>query len=111
MDWKSDYDRKRVSPAEAMKCVKSGDRVVFAHACGEPLELVDALVARWGFDPRRAVVIGDNASDMALARAVGALAVLVRTGVGEEALGEGVDCDHVADDLVGAVAWVEGQVA
>ena len=46
MDWKSDYDRKRVSPAEAMKCVKSGDRVVFAHACGEPLELVDALVAR-----------------------------------------------------------------
>ena len=29
-----------------MKCVKSGDRVVFAHACGEPLELVDALVAR-----------------------------------------------------------------
>jgi len=46
MDWKSDYDRKRVSPSEAMKCVKSGDRVVFAHACGEPLELVDALVAR-----------------------------------------------------------------
>src|SRR5450759_2345611 len=29
-----------------MKCVKSGNRVVFAHACGEPLELVDALVAR-----------------------------------------------------------------
>jgi 4-hydroxybutyrate CoA-transferase len=46
MDWKSDYDGKRVSAAEAMKCVKSGDRVVFAHACGEPLELVDALVAR-----------------------------------------------------------------
>ena len=48
MDWKSEYDRKRVSAAEAMKCVKSGDRVVFAHACGEPLELVDALVARAG---------------------------------------------------------------
>ncbi len=46
MEWKSDYDRKRVSPAVAMDCVKSGDRVVFAHACGEPLELVDALVAR-----------------------------------------------------------------
>jgi len=46
MDWKSDYDRKRVGAAEAMKCVKSGDRVVFAHACGEPLDLVDALVAR-----------------------------------------------------------------
>ncbi|MFA4965187.1 MAG: acetyl-CoA hydrolase/transferase C-terminal domain-containing protein [Thermoleophilia bacterium] len=46
MDWKSEYDRKRTSAAEAMKCVKSGDRVVLAHACGEPLELVDELVAR-----------------------------------------------------------------
>jgi len=48
MDWKTDYAGKRVTAAEAMKCVKSGDRVVFAHACGEPLELVDALVARAG---------------------------------------------------------------
>ncbi|MCX6372066.1 MAG: 4-hydroxybutyrate CoA-transferase, partial [Actinobacteria bacterium] len=46
MDWKPDYDAKRTSAAEAMKCVQSGDRVVFAHACGEPLDLVDALVAR-----------------------------------------------------------------
>ena len=46
MDWKPDYDRKLVGAAEAMKCVKSGDRVVFGHACGEPLDLVDALVAR-----------------------------------------------------------------
>jgi 4-hydroxybutyrate CoA-transferase len=46
MDWKSDYTSKVVSAAEAMKVVKSGDRVVFAHACGEPLELVDELVAR-----------------------------------------------------------------
>jgi 4-hydroxybutyrate CoA-transferase len=46
MDWKTDYDRKRVSAAEALSCVQSGDRVVFAHACGEPLDLVDALVDR-----------------------------------------------------------------
>jgi 4-hydroxybutyrate CoA-transferase len=46
MDWKSNYAGKVVTAAEAMKVVKSGDRVVFAHACGEPLELVDALVAR-----------------------------------------------------------------
>ncbi len=46
MDWKTDYAAKRTTAAEAMKCVQSGDRVVFAHACGEPLELVDALVAR-----------------------------------------------------------------
>ena len=46
MDWAAEYRQKLVSAADAMKCVKSGDRVVFAHACGEPLELVDALVAR-----------------------------------------------------------------
>ena len=48
MDWKTDYAGKRTTAAEAMTCVKSGDRVVFAHACGEPLDLVDALVARAG---------------------------------------------------------------
>jgi len=46
MDWKSDYAGKVVTAAEALKVVKSADRVVFAHACGEPLDLVDALVAR-----------------------------------------------------------------
>ena len=46
MDWKADYASKVMTAAEALKVVKSGDRVVFAHACGEPLELVDALVAR-----------------------------------------------------------------
>jgi len=48
MDWNTDYAGKHVTAAEAMQCVRSGDRVVFAHACGEPLELVDALVARAG---------------------------------------------------------------
>jgi 4-hydroxybutyrate CoA-transferase len=46
MDWKTDYAAKRTTAAEALQRVTSGDRVVFAHACGEPLELVDALVAR-----------------------------------------------------------------
>ena len=46
MDWKTDYAGKRTTAAEALQCVRSGDRVVFAHACGEPLDLVDALVAR-----------------------------------------------------------------
>ena len=48
MDWTKEYARKRVTAAQAIKCVQSGDRVVLAHACGEPLELVDALVARAG---------------------------------------------------------------
>jgi 4-hydroxybutyrate CoA-transferase len=46
MDWKSEYAQKVTTAAKALEVVRSGDRVVFAHACGEPLELVDALVAR-----------------------------------------------------------------
>ena len=46
MDWKADYAKKVVTAEEALKVVTNGDRVVFAHACGEPLELVDELVAR-----------------------------------------------------------------
>jgi len=46
MDWQADYRRKLRSAEEALRVVQSGDRVVFAHASGEPLDLVDALVAR-----------------------------------------------------------------
>ena len=48
MDWTGDYAKKVVTAEKALRVVKSGDRVVFAHACGEPLDLVDALVARAG---------------------------------------------------------------
>jgi 4-hydroxybutyrate CoA-transferase len=46
MDWKADYAKKLTTADEALQVVRSGDRVVFAHACGEPVELVDALVRR-----------------------------------------------------------------
>jgi 4-hydroxybutyrate CoA-transferase len=46
----TDIDRKHkdkfVSAAEALRAVKSGDRVVVGHATGEPQALVEALVAR-----------------------------------------------------------------
>jgi 4-hydroxybutyrate CoA-transferase len=45
-NWKSVYQNKIVSVEQALKNVKSGDRVVIAHACGEPQALVEALVAR-----------------------------------------------------------------
>jgi 4-hydroxybutyrate CoA-transferase len=48
MDWKTEYSRKVVSATKAIETVRSRDRVVFAHACGEPLDLVKALVDRAG---------------------------------------------------------------
>lgn len=46
MRWKEIYKSKCVSAAEALKSVKSGDRVVLGNACGEPQALVEALVER-----------------------------------------------------------------
>lgn len=44
MDWKEEYSKKVVSAEEALKHVKNNDRVIFAHACGEPAHLVNTLV-------------------------------------------------------------------
>ena len=44
--WQNKYKNKIVSAAEAVRSIKSGDRVVTGHACGEPAALVDAMVAR-----------------------------------------------------------------
>jgi 4-hydroxybutyrate CoA-transferase len=43
MHWKEIYKSER-SQCDAVKHIKSGDRVVFGHAAGEPKVLVDALV-------------------------------------------------------------------
>jgi len=44
--WKAEYNRKLRHLDEAVRIVQSGDRVVLAHACGEPQALVRALVER-----------------------------------------------------------------
>ena len=45
MNWKELYDSRICTAEEAVKEIKSGDRVVFAHAVAEPAILVDAMVA------------------------------------------------------------------
>lgn len=45
MDWKAHYESHKMSAEEAVKHIKSGDRVVTGHACGEPSYLIDAMVA------------------------------------------------------------------
>ncbi len=45
MDWKELYQSRLCTAEEAVKSIKSGDRVAFAHAVAEPPVLVDAMVA------------------------------------------------------------------
>ena len=46
MDWKKEYESKLCTPAEAVRYVKSGDKVVFGEMNGVSQVLVDALCAR-----------------------------------------------------------------
>ena len=46
MTWNAEYQRKRVSAAQALEAVVSGARVWIQSGCGTPSVLVDALVAR-----------------------------------------------------------------
>lgn len=44
MNWKDSYKNKVVCADEAVKAIKSGNRVVIGHAVAEPTELIDAMV-------------------------------------------------------------------
>lgn len=45
MDWRVEYADRMCSAEEAVSHIKSGDRVVVTHACGEPVILTDAMTA------------------------------------------------------------------
>ena len=71
--------------------------------------LVHRAARELGLDLPRSVVVGDKWSDVALARAAGTRAVLVRTGYGrsqEQAPPPGLRADAVADTLLDAASWV-----
>ena len=44
MDWKEVYTSRQCTAQEAVKLIKSGDRVAFSQMAGEPTVLVDAMV-------------------------------------------------------------------
>ena len=48
MDWREEYRRKLTTPEEAVKVVKSGDRVAVGGSVDEPDALPEALWARRG---------------------------------------------------------------
>lgn len=54
----------------------------------------------------RSYVIGDQATDIALARRMGMKAILVLTGDGRRHLEEGVKPDYVAPNLLAAARWI-----
>lgn len=45
MTWRTWYKEHLFTPAQAVQQIESGQRVVVAHACGEPSIILDALVA------------------------------------------------------------------
>jgi D-glycero-D-manno-heptose 1,7-bisphosphate phosphatase len=60
-------------------------------------------------DLAKSVVIGDRWRDIAVANAVGARGILVKTGYGAtEALNpqDGITADAVCGDLIGATVWL-----
>ena len=74
--------------------------------------LVDRAVRELGVNPARSFVVGDRWVDVALARAVGAGGVLVRTGYGmsvEQHRPANLTADAVVDNLIAAASWILGR--
>jgi len=84
-----------------------------ACACRKPLPGLLLQASReLGFDPARALVIGDKPCDIALGQAVGAATILVRTGYGaEHETARSATPDHVADNLAAAAEFVQRWMA
>ena len=80
-----------------------------ACGCRKPRPaLALRAAAELGFEPARAFVVGDMASDVALGRAIGATTLLVRTGHGAATLARGeARADYVVDDLPAAAERIE----
>lgn len=79
-------------------------------ACRKPEPgLVWRAAADLGFDPRQAVVIGDQASDVALGRRIGARTVLIGHPPDAGCCDPPPDC--VVPGLDAAARWVEGLLA
>ncbi len=74
--------------------------------CRKPATgLVERAADELGFDPTRAYVVGDRATDVAMGRAVGAITILVPSGHAEHGAFDAAP-HYVADDLRGAAAII-----
>jgi D-glycero-D-manno-heptose 1,7-bisphosphate phosphatase len=81
-------------------------------ACRKPgAELLLRAAAEIGSEPAEGFLIGDKASDIEAGRRAGMTTVLVLTGWGRDAVREGVQADHVVEDLRAAADIVAALVA
>lgn len=94
----------------------NGSVAAYTRPCGcrKPGRgLIDQAVSDLGLDPARSFVVGDTWGDVGLGRAVGARAILVRTGSGaieEPRPVDGIAADAVVDNLVAAASWIIRQL-
>lgn len=83
--------------------------------CHKPAPgLLHKAASKYNLDLKKCAVIGDvGSTDMLAAEAVGAIKILVRTGWGEQSLGEfkeeWANCtpDYIGGNLLNAVQWLE----
>jgi D-glycero-D-manno-heptose 1,7-bisphosphate phosphatase len=75
--------------------------------CRKPAPgLAERAASDLALDLGRSFVIGDKQADVDLGRAVGATALLVRTGYGKQAEVAGAAADRAFNDLAAAIGWV-----
>ncbi|MBI5598485.1 MAG: HAD family hydrolase [Deltaproteobacteria bacterium] len=79
-----------------------------ACPCRKPATgLISRAVREHGVDPSGSYVVGDKATDIGLARNIGAKGILVLTGKGKEELGKlPTPPDYVAADMRDAAGWI-----
>jgi D-glycero-D-manno-heptose 1,7-bisphosphate phosphatase len=86
------------------------DEYAIVCGCRKPAAgMIERAERELGVDPGRSYVVGDSWVDVGLARAVGARAVLVRTGHGAEQEASRpphLAADAVLDNLAAAASWI-----
>jgi D-glycero-D-manno-heptose 1,7-bisphosphate phosphatase len=87
------------------------ERYTREAGCRKPATgMIDRAVGDLAIDLGSSVMVGDHATDIELANALGIPGVLVETGRGrttlEQAPARGIEIAHAAPDLAGAVEWI-----
>jgi len=80
--------------------------------CRKPkTEMADKAIAQFNLAPRESYVIGDRMADIELAHNIGAHAILVKTGYGNDELtlcrSRNIQMEFVAEHLLDAMRYVE----